>query len=90
MESDEAFARRLQAQEMGIRLPPDAQTPLINAGEPHENPTVLNARLNELAGTRLTVYAICFFYTPQIIAAIVILPMHWGDEMYCGESSEVP
>lgn len=31
MESDEAFARRLQAQEMGLQLQalPDAQTPLM-------------------------------------------------------------
>ena len=72
IESDEALARRLQAQEMGIRQPdaqtggtPDAQTPLMHDGR-GTNPTVLNSRLNELAGARMSVYVICGINIPQV------------------------
>jgi hypothetical protein len=69
LESDEAFARRLQAQEMGIR-PPDAQTPLMHDGQqqarPTQNPTVLNSRLNELASARISVYFITAVNVPQV------------------------
>lgn len=89
VESDEAYARRLQALEMGIRLPPDAQTPLIHDGDGQhaDNPTVLNARLNELAGARLSVYAILAVNTPQVIAAFAMLPMYWSEPPYCSEDS---
>lgn len=92
VESDEAYARRLQALEMGIRLPPaHAQTPLIHGAADNaatENPTVLNARLNELAGARLSVYAICFVNIPQIIVAYVMLPMYWNEPGYCDAEVE--
>ena len=94
VESDEAYARRLQALEMGIRVPPpDAQTPLIHGGDqseiaqPTENPTVLNARLNELAGARFSVYTIVVVNVPQVIIAFVMLPMYWNEPAYCGEDS---
>lgn len=92
-ESDEAYARRLQALEMGIRIPPDAQTPLMNdhgqLGQASENPTVLNARLNELAGARLSVYLIMVANIPQIIISIVLLPMYWYEPVYCSIESSV-
>ncbi len=69
MESDEALARRLQAQEMGLRQngTPDAQTPLMNDGR-RNNPTVINSRLNELASARMSVYVICGINIPQVIS----------------------
>jgi hypothetical protein len=96
VESDEAYARRLQALEMGIRLPPaaDAQTPLMlrggeggGAGQHAENPTVLNARLDELAGVRLSVYTICLTNTPQVLVACLMLPGYWNEPAYCDEAS---
>jgi anti-sigma-K factor RskA len=66
-ESDEEFARRLQAQELGLRsLPADynQQTPLIRGNT--ENPTVINARLNELSSARATVAAIFIVHFPQV------------------------
>lgn len=76
---------------MGIRMPPDAQTPLIHeqntTGQDTENPTVLNARLNELAGARLSVYLILAVNTPQIIAALILLPVFWDEPAYCSADS---
>lgn len=66
-ESDEALARRLQAQELGLRtLPPDfnSQAPLIQGN--NENPTVINARLNELSSARATVAALFIVHFPQV------------------------
>jgi len=122
-ESDEAFARRLQAQELG------AHTPLmINISQTHHhhhgegggnanhvqaggaavhiigggvggggggggggegaggNPTVINARLNELSTARATVCAILTVNTPQILASFIILYVHWDDPLVCDET----
>ena len=95
MESDEAFARRLQAQEMGIQGL--EQTPLMlerlatttnnnnnnNNNNRNRNPTVINARLNELSSARATVCAILTVNTPQIIATMVVLALHWNDPLIC-------
>ena len=101
-ESDEQFARRLQAQEMGINLNlnmplglgrredrADSNTPLINSlsnaanltiiRDGNNNPTVINARLNELATSRATLFAILIVNLPQVIATIIILSYHWND-----------
>lgn len=67
LDADEEFARQLQAQEMGLRsLPQDhnQRTPLIR--ERDDNPTVLNARLNELSSARATVLAIFIVHFPQV------------------------
>jgi hypothetical protein len=64
MESDEAFARRLQEQELGYRPQPNTNTPLIR--EHVDNPTVINARLNELASARITVAIILVVHLPQV------------------------
>ena len=67
LDADEEYARQLQAQEMGLRsLPQDRnqRTPLIRDRD--ENPTVLNARLNELSSARATVLAIVIVYLPQV------------------------
>jgi hypothetical protein len=68
IESDEALARRLQAQELGLRtLPSDfnnSQAPLIRGNT--ENPTVINARLNELSSSRATVAVIFITHFPQV------------------------
>ena len=80
LESDEAFARRLQAQEMGIR-PPDSQTPLMHDGQQTrpENPTVLNSRLNELASARMSVYFITVVNVPQVIFDNVISSFYFSN-----------
>jgi len=102
-ESDEAFARRLQAQEMGlVGFDVHAQTPLMlqhnsaaglrggraqpAGGVVHRNPTVLNARLNELSSARATVCAILTVNTPQILAAAIVLSVHWNDPLVCDEA----
>lgn len=100
-ESDEAFARRLQAQEMGLIGGLDAQTPLMlqhnarvmggrgaNQGGAvvHRNPTVINARLNELSSARATVCAILTVNTPQILATAIVLTAHWDDPLVCDEA----
>jgi hypothetical protein len=67
IESDEAFARQLQAQEMGMRSVPrdfNQRTPLIR--DQNENPTVINARLNEISSARATVIAIFLVHFPQV------------------------
>lgn len=85
VESDEAFARRLQAQELGT-MPQnsaiDSQTPLVNRRA--ENPTVINARLSEINTSRATLYAIILVNTPQVLATIIVLSMHWTDPDICG------
>jgi len=126
------FARRLQAQEMGLQgfeqtplmlerlvrptvrpprgvpcrsasrarltpvlahvLPIVQATPGNNA--PHNNngnrgnrnPTVINARLNELSSARATVCAILTVNTPQIMATLVVLVLHWNDPLICDEA----
>lgn len=109
IESDEAYARQLQAQEMGLRTMPqdlNQRTPLIR--DPNENPTVINTRLNELSSARATVIAIFLVHVPQvglssyfplnllhwlliyysliqIIAAAILLPLHWSDSGPCDD-----
>jgi len=108
-ETDEEFARRLQAREMGINLNisltgpsrrderADSNTPLIESIGPNiilsriqgspNNPTVINARLNELATSRATVLALLIINTPQIISAIIILFYHWNDTAVCNQEN---
>lgn len=80
VESDEAYARQLQAQEMGIRVA-DTNTPLIR--QDNENPTVINARLNELSSARIALGAIVLMNFPQVLAACIILFIHWDDASPC-------
>mmetsp|Transcript_18117 Transcript_18117/g.40168 ORF Transcript_18117/g.40168 Transcript_18117/m.40168 type:complete len:228 (+) Transcript_18117:187-870(+) len=79
-ESDEAFARRLQAQELG-NMDADAHTPLMQRGG--DNPTVINARLSEVSTSRFTMYVVLGVNAPQVIAAVLVLSMHWGDAHEC-------
>lgn len=82
IESDEAYARQLQAQEMGIRnISPDIQTPLMV--EHNRNPTVIHARLNEVTSARATVLIIVLFHLPQILATLFVLALHWDDNRVC-------
>eukprot|EP01038_Epipyxis_sp_PR26KG_P016225 gene16225-22080_t len=80
MESDEAFARRLQAQEMGNftnnPVPIDVQTPLVNRN--NDNPTVINSRLSEISTSRATLGIILIVNLPQILSAIIILAVDWN------------
>jgi hypothetical protein len=111
-ESDEEFARRLQAREMGINLNislsgnsssprredrADSNTPLIDAfgnnivinrihGSPN-NPTIINARLNELATSRATVIILLVVNIPQIIATIIVLYYNWNDDTVCDQEN---
>ncbi len=67
IESDEDLARRLQAQELGLRsLPADfnRQAPLIRGN--NQNPTVINARLSEISSARATVAALFLVNFPQV------------------------
>jgi hypothetical protein len=54
--------------------------------EPVENPLVVNARYNELNSSRSTLCLIFSVNTPQIIAAMVVLSMHWNDPDVCDHS----
>eukprot|EP01036_Dinobryon_divergens_P032586 gene32586-42204_t len=89
-ESDEAFARRLQDQEMGTHAAADPQTPLMAAYNRtpalpgrQVNPGAVNARFNELTGTRTTLLAIISMNVPQIFACLVVLSTHWTDPDVC-------
>jgi len=84
-DSDEAFARRLQAQEMGVQIggAADAQTPLMR---PNDNPTVINVRLNEVSTSRATLYVIMGVNLPQVLATIIVLAMHWSDADVCDKN----
>lgn len=84
LESDEELARRLQAQELEFgnsRYDYHQERPLIRNNR--ENPTVINARLNELSSARATVFAIFIMNFPQVVAAIFILSLHWNDDSPC-------
>lgn len=91
-ESDEAFARRLQAQELGLYRPvpfnPDAQTPLMRNRPPNNdhNPTVINARMNEITSSWTTVGVICTVNLPQVLATLIVLSVHWNSDQTCDES----
>ncbi len=63
LDTDEAFARQLQEQELGIRRP-NTNTPLIRVDD---NPTVINARMNDIASARITVGAIVLIHIPQVL-----------------------
>lgn len=84
-ETDELFARRLQAQEMGLA----DSTPLMirsnnqNNNNNNNNPTVINTRISEISSSRATLCAILVVNIPQVIAAIIVLSMHWNDEDVC-------
>lgn len=83
IESDEAFARQLQAQEMGIRAPPDIQTPLMI--DHNRNPTVINARLSDVHTARISMGIIVAYNTPQILATLIVLSMYWNDSRVCDD-----
>ncbi len=92
LSSDEEYARRLQAEEDGLgtvfpanrmtrthglnRIP---TTTMADAGEPG----VINARINDLNSSRSTLCVLFSVNTPQIIAAVVVLGMHWNDPDVC-------
>lgn len=79
MESDEAFARRLQAQEMGMQ-PIGDNTPLMMRNEnPHAGLQLGNARINDTSHSRIVVFAILFVNIPQILAAFIILSINWNN-----------
>ena len=53
--------------------------------ETTENPTVLNARLNQLSTARATVVAIVVIHAPQILAALIVLSHSWNASSPCDE-----
>jgi len=80
MDSDESFARRLQAQEMGF--PINDNTPLMthNNISLTPNTAILNNRGNDnTSNERVTVIAILSVNLPQIISAIIVLSLHYND-----------
>lgn len=104
-ESDEAYARRLQAVELGMGgrgssyqpvqqsnpdAPPTANTPLMrDAQNRGDNPTIIDARLSELSSARVTICAILTVFGPQIIAAIAVLSQHWNETSICDMEHEL-
>lgn len=48
-----------------------------------------NPRLDDLSTARATVCAILTVYSPQIIAAVIILTMHWDDPNICDRGHTV-
>eukprot|EP01031_Cornospumella_fuschlensis_P037631 gene37631-45715_t len=86
VESDEAYARRLQVQELGGYVEQvNAQTPLMRdrQGNMTANPTVINARMNEIASSWATVAIITIANIPQIIAGIIVLYLYWDIDRTC-------
>lgn len=81
IESDEEFARRLQAEEDGL-AGNYIQRPQTRENA-NPNPTVLNARLNDINSSRSTLCVLLTVSIPQIIASIVVLSMHWNDADVC-------
>jgi hypothetical protein len=49
------------------------------------NPIVINSRLSELSSSRATMWAILVVNSPQILAALIVLPMHGDDTEVCSE-----
>jgi hypothetical protein len=86
IESDEEFARRLQAEEngevIGNRRQPRDPRPLING---RENETVINARLNDINSSRSVLCVLFSVNMPQVLATMIVLGMHWNDENVCDE-----
>lgn len=80
IESDELFARRLQAQELGIRSHPTSETPLM---EENRNPTVINARFNEISSSRATVIAISSLHIPQVIVYVLCFIVIFAPDYCC-------
>eukprot|EP01031_Cornospumella_fuschlensis_P037682 gene37682-45777_t len=86
VESDEAYARRLQAQELGGYVEQvNAQTPLMRdrQGNMAANPTVINARMNEIASSWTTVAIITIANIPQILAGLIVLYLYWDIDRTC-------
>jgi len=94
LESDEDFARRLQAHNNFNDI-----TPLMINNDNHDNtntnntntttnnnPNVINARLNELGSSRAKICAILTVNVPQILASIIVLTLHWNDKIICDDS----
>lgn len=79
IEGDEEFARRLQAEENGEVQ----RRPALRTGR--ENETVINARLNEINSSRSVLCVLFSVNTPQILATIIVLGMHWNDDDVCDQ-----
>mmetsp|Transcript_24376 Transcript_24376/g.26645 ORF Transcript_24376/g.26645 Transcript_24376/m.26645 type:complete len:319 (-) Transcript_24376:757-1713(-) len=90
MESDEAFARRLQAQELGgyHQVPTAEQAPLVaprdrGNNNNNNNDGVVNVRFNEVATSWATIALIFIINIPQVLAALIILPLQWNNDNVC-------
>jgi len=96
IDSDAAFARRLQEAELGGAGYPQLLIQTDNSGlrisqsqlrqnntpnNANRNPTVINARYNEITTEKIALYAILIINIPQIVAAMVILTTHWNDSI---------
>ena len=55
----------------------------VQQNRPNDNPTVINARLNEASTSRATMYAMFIINAPQVLAIIIVLGMHWSDPDVC-------
>lgn len=59
---------------------------LLYSQSRQNNPTVINARINELTGSRATLCIIFTINMPQVLAAFIVLCMHWMDEDVCDKN----
>ena len=60
-----------------------------SAGNPNRVIGANNNRVDDASTARATVCAILTVYTPQILAAIIILSMHWDDTSVCDQGHSV-
>lgn len=85
IESDEDFARRLQAEENGFDVRgsnSEQPRPILNG---RENETVINARLNDINSSRSVLCVLFSVNMPQVLATVIVLSMHWNDPNVCDE-----
>ena len=93
MLTDYELARQLQRAELG--LPPDLDRPenraaagpagAINYSRQQQQLSRAQAQIEMTHSVQL--YSIVLCYVPQIIAAMIIVPLKWSEDLYCGERS---
>jgi len=91
MSRDAALARQLQRQLMNDEVHPS--TPLMAEGPPgaaRPNPqavrvNLMNDGLREVSTSRVAVMALLLVNMPQVVAAIVVLSIHWDEDTVCDQ-----
>jgi E3 ubiquitin-protein ligase RNF38/44 len=57
----------------------------VGDGRNQDNPTVLNARMNEVTSSLANMILVLTITVPQIIAALCVLPTHWSTDHTCDD-----